>query len=87
MNWNEWVRQTHRWLSIAFTVAVIVQHRRLGTGEARRLGGPLGAAPARLAAVHRSVLVRAAVCHQAAKQLTHRLNGIPEHHVPLIFRI
>ena len=24
MNWNEWVRQTHRWLSIAFTVAVIV---------------------------------------------------------------
>jgi len=24
VNWNEWVRQTHRWLSIAFTVAVIV---------------------------------------------------------------
>ena len=24
MNWNKWVRQTHRWLSIAFTVAVIV---------------------------------------------------------------
>ena len=24
MNWNEWIRQTHRWLSIAFTVAVIV---------------------------------------------------------------
>ena len=24
MNWNRWVRQTHRWLSIAFTVAVIV---------------------------------------------------------------
>jgi hypothetical protein len=24
LNWNEWVRQTHRWLSIAFTVAVIV---------------------------------------------------------------
>ena len=24
MNWNQWVRQTHRWLSIAFTVAVIV---------------------------------------------------------------
>lgn len=23
MNWNKWVRQTHRWLSIAFTVAVI----------------------------------------------------------------
>ena len=24
MNWNYWVRQTHRWLSIAFTLAVIV---------------------------------------------------------------
>ncbi len=24
MNWNSWVRQIHRWLSIAFTVAVIV---------------------------------------------------------------
>jgi hypothetical protein len=24
MNWNTWVRQIHRWLSIAFTVAVIV---------------------------------------------------------------
>ncbi|WP_158816992.1 hypothetical protein [Methylocapsa sp. S129] len=24
MNWNIWVRQIHRWLSIAFTVAVIV---------------------------------------------------------------
>ena len=24
MNWNKWVRQTHRWVSIAFTVGVIV---------------------------------------------------------------
>ncbi|MDB5352005.1 MAG: hypothetical protein JWN86_3252 [Planctomycetota bacterium] len=24
MNWNEWIRQSHRWLSIAFTVGVIV---------------------------------------------------------------
>ena len=23
MNWNRWVRQTHRWLGIAFTVTVI----------------------------------------------------------------
>jgi hypothetical protein len=23
MNWNPWVRQIHRWLSIAFTMAVI----------------------------------------------------------------
>ena len=24
MNWNKWIRQTHRWLSVAFTAAVIV---------------------------------------------------------------
>lgn len=24
MNWTKWIRQTHRWVSIAFTLAVIV---------------------------------------------------------------
>ena len=24
MNWNKWVRQMHRWLSLAFTAAVII---------------------------------------------------------------
>ena len=24
MNWSKWVRQIHRWLSIVFTVAVVV---------------------------------------------------------------
>lgn len=24
MNWNKWIRQIHRWMSIAFTVGVIV---------------------------------------------------------------
>ena len=24
MHWNKWIRQTHRWLSMAFTVAVII---------------------------------------------------------------
>ncbi|PDT14092.1 hypothetical protein CO670_25055 [Rhizobium sp. J15] len=24
MNWNNWFRQVHRWLSIAFTLAVII---------------------------------------------------------------
>ena len=23
MNWNHWIRQSHRWLSIAFTLTVI----------------------------------------------------------------
>ena len=30
MNWNNRIRQTHRWLSIAFTVAVIVTFVALG---------------------------------------------------------
>jgi hypothetical protein len=24
MNWNKWFRVTHRWLSVAFTLAVII---------------------------------------------------------------
>ncbi|HZP01755.1 MAG TPA: hypothetical protein VFD30_15815 [Terriglobia bacterium] len=24
MNWSKWIRQTHRWMSIAFTVGVII---------------------------------------------------------------
>ena len=30
MSWNHWVRQIHRWLSIAFTVTVIVAFVALG---------------------------------------------------------
>lgn len=33
MNWNRWVRQTHRWLSIAFTVAVIVNIVAVAAGR------------------------------------------------------
>lgn len=24
MKWNKWIRQTHRWLSVAFTLVVLV---------------------------------------------------------------
>jgi len=33
LNWNNWVRQIHRWLSIAFTVAVIVNIVAMGQEE------------------------------------------------------
>jgi len=33
LNWNKWVRQIHRWLSIAFTVTVIASFVALGLGE------------------------------------------------------
>ena len=33
MNWNKLIRQTHRWLSIVFTAAVISNFVALGVGE------------------------------------------------------
>ena len=33
MNWNNWVRQIHRWLSIAFTVTVIANFIALSQGK------------------------------------------------------
>jgi len=33
MNWNTWVRQGHRWISIVFTVTVIANFVALGLGE------------------------------------------------------
>lgn len=33
MNWNKWVRQIHRWLSVAFTVTVIANFVAMGQGE------------------------------------------------------
>jgi hypothetical protein len=32
MNWNKWVRQTHRWLSIAFTLTVIANFVAMARG-------------------------------------------------------
>lgn len=33
MNWSKWVRQVHRWLSIAFTATVIVNIIALTAGQ------------------------------------------------------
>ena len=33
MNWNKWIRQIHRWLSIAFTATVIVTFIALAQEE------------------------------------------------------
>ena len=32
MNWSKWIRQIHRWLSIAFTVTVIANFVALAQG-------------------------------------------------------
>jgi hypothetical protein len=33
VSWNKWVRQIHRWLSIAFTVTVIANFVALSQGQ------------------------------------------------------
>jgi hypothetical protein len=33
LNWNKWVRQTHRWVSIAFTMGVIVNGVAVARGK------------------------------------------------------
>jgi heme A synthase len=32
LNWNHWIRQTHRWLSIAFTLTVIANFVAMAKG-------------------------------------------------------
>ena len=43
MNWNKWVRQIHRWLSITFTLTVIANFiaMALGTPSAWVVYSPL----------------------------------------------
>lgn len=33
MNWNKWIRQVHRWLSIAFTATVVANFAAMTRGE------------------------------------------------------
>ena len=33
MNWNKWVRQFHRWVSIVFTVTVLANFVAMAQGE------------------------------------------------------
>ncbi|MBB4228721.1 hypothetical protein [Rhizobium mongolense] len=33
MKWNNWIRQFHRWVSIAFTATVIANFVAMGMGE------------------------------------------------------
>jgi cellulose synthase/poly-beta-1,6-N-acetylglucosamine synthase-like glycosyltransferase len=33
LNWNTWIRQIHRWLSIAFTATVVANFVAMGLGQ------------------------------------------------------
>ena len=45
MSWSHWVRQTHRWLSLAFTVAVVVNTVAVAQGQYAPWLGLLAALP------------------------------------------
>ena len=45
MNWNKWIRQSHRWLSIAMTAAVIVNFVIIVAGRYARWVGLLAVLP------------------------------------------
>jgi len=48
MNWSKWVRQIHRWLSIAFTMAVIVNIVAVARGKYADWVGLLAVLPVAL---------------------------------------
>jgi heme A synthase len=45
MNWNKWIRQTHRWLSTVFTLAVIVNGVAVARGKYTGWLGLMAVAP------------------------------------------
>ena len=45
MSWNKWIRQTHRWMSIVFTAAVIVNGVAVSQGKYTAWLGALALLP------------------------------------------
>jgi hypothetical protein len=45
MNWNKWIRQTHRWLSVVFTAAVAVNGVEVVRGKYSNTMGLMAVAP------------------------------------------
>ena len=68
MNWNKWIRQIHRWLSIAFTVSVIATFIALAQEEPVVWLTYVPLFPLALLLLTRPVPIRAAVCRQVAQR-------------------
>jgi len=45
MNWNKWIRQAHRWLSITFFVFVLLNFAVMGRGDIALWVGSLTLVP------------------------------------------
>ncbi|HTS55956.1 MAG TPA: hypothetical protein VMH03_00320 [Terriglobales bacterium] len=74
MNWSKWIRQTHRWLTLAFTAAIIVN---LVAIVQKRYSNSLGlVAVATLALLFLSGLYLFVLPYAAKwRSATHRMNS------------
>lgn len=45
MHWNRWIRQTHRWLSMAFTAAILINLVAILRGHYTRALGVAAVVP------------------------------------------
>lgn len=45
MSWNRWIRQIHRWVSVAFTVAIVINFVAVVQGKYNNKLGLLAVAP------------------------------------------
>lgn len=45
MNWNRWIRQTHRWLSMVFTLAILINLVAVVRGKYTNALGLLAVVP------------------------------------------
>ncbi len=45
MNWNKWIRQFHRWMSITFTLFVLANLAVMGLGQIALVVGMLTLVP------------------------------------------
>ena len=45
MNWNKWIRQFHRWMSITFTLLVLANLAVMGQGQIALVVGMLTLVP------------------------------------------
>lgn len=45
MTWNMWVRRVHRWVSVAFTAAVVINLLAMGSGDVAPWVGILALVP------------------------------------------
>ena len=66
MNWNSWIRQGHRWLSIAFTLGVITYMVVVSGGQPAAWVGLLALIPLILLLLSGLYLFVPATCHPLA---------------------